>query len=135
MRLGALQALALLAGAVGGCGRADDRDTVRAVTERFFAALEAGDGQAACAQLSTDTRAQLERQEQGECREAIAGLRLEAGSPTRVQVFVTNAKADLSSGETAFLDQGAQGWRLAAIGCTPRAGKPADHPYDCELEA
>jgi hypothetical protein len=41
----------------------------------------------------------------------------------------------LSSGETAFLDQGHEGWRLSAIGCEPENGKPADRPYDCELES
>jgi hypothetical protein len=46
-----------------------------------------------------------------------------------------NAMVELSSGETAFLDQGEEGWRLSAIGCKPEGGKPADRPYDCELES
>jgi hypothetical protein len=105
------------------------------VTEGFFAAVEQGDGAAACARLSVDTRAQLESQEQRQCREAVTGLRLEGGAPTRIEVYETNAKADLPGGQSAFLSLTAQGWRLSAIGCEPEGGKPADRPYDCEIEA
>lgn len=125
----------LLAALAGGCARDGDRDTVEAVTDRFYAALDAGDGATACAQLSTDTRSELESQEQQPCAEAVGSLQLEGGDLERVQVYVTNAKADLASGETAFLSLTSDGWRLSAVGCTPVGGKPADRPYDCELEA
>jgi hypothetical protein len=52
-----------------------------------------------------------------------------------VEVYVTNAKADLESGESAYLLQTQDGWRISAVGCTPEGGKPADRPYDCELQA
>ena len=120
---------------VGGCGRDADRAEVRTVTDRFYAALDGGDGETACAQLSTDTRTELESQEQKPCPEAVTSLQVEGGAPTRVQVYVTNAKADLESGESAFLSKTPEGWRLAAVGCTPQQGKPADIPYDCELQA
>jgi hypothetical protein len=114
----ALAVALVLAAMAGGCGRDGDRDDVQAVTDRFYAALEAGDGETACAQLSTDTRTEVE-----------------GGDLTRVQVYVTNAKADLASGESAFLSYTEDGWRLSAVGCQPVGGKPADRPYDCELEA
>lgn len=128
-------AFASAALALAGCGRGDDVAAAQAVAERFFSALQSGDGEQACAQLSPDTRAELESQEQRSCREAVTELQLEGGRVVRVEVYVTNAKIDLSSGEATFLDQGEEGWRLSAVGCTAEDGKPADHPYDCELQA
>ena len=125
-------AFALLAVLVAGCGA--DRDTARAVTERFVAAAGGGDGDTACAQLTPDTRAALEEQDQRECRVAVTQLKLEPGDVSTVRVYVTNAVVELSSGEAAFLEKGAQGWRLSAVGCTPAKGRPKDEPYDCELE-
>jgi hypothetical protein len=117
-----------------GCGRDGDRAKVRTVTERFFAAVQRGDGASACSQLSPDTRSELESQESKPCARAIAGMGLHGAAITRVQVFITNAKADLAGGESAFLDQGPQGWQLSAAGCKPQGGKPADEPYDCEVQ-
>jgi hypothetical protein len=136
MRVRVLPALVLIVALVGvaGCGRDDDRANVRAVTDRFFAAVEAGDGDLACQQLSPITRSELESQEQRPCREAVTRLGLEGGSVDRVQVYVRNAMVDLSTGDAAFLSQGDEGWRLSALGCTPEAGNPTDSPYDCELQ-
>jgi hypothetical protein len=117
-----------------GCGGGTDTAGVRAVSERFSAAVEAQDGERACAQLSPQTRAQLEKQEQRQCREAITGVRLQPGSVTRVHVYVLNAIVELSNGEAEFLEQGQEGWRLSAVGCTPQKGKPRDQPYDCQVE-
>jgi hypothetical protein len=132
-RLPAIALLLLVLGAAG-CGRESDATTARAVTDTFFAALDADDGERACAQLTPATRAALESQEQTSCREAIAGLDLQGATVARVQVFVTNSLVELTNGETAFLDYGERGWRLSAVGCTS-VGKPADRPFDCELEA
>jgi len=52
-----------------------------------------------------------------------------------VEVFATNAKVDLSSGESAYLSPEPAGWKLSAIGCKPEEGKPRDRPLDCEVEA
>lgn len=128
-------AVALVLATVAGCARDDDREAVQTVTDRFHAAFEADDGAAACAQLSTDTREALESQEQEPCPEAIGSLQIDGGELSRIQVYVTNAKADLTSGESAFLSHTKDGWRLSAVGCQPVGGKPADRPYDCELEA
>jgi hypothetical protein len=122
-------------GVLTACGRDEDRARVRSVTASFFSALERHDDGAACSQLSEDTRTELESQEKQRCPRALHALDLKSGSVTRVQVFVSNAKADLSSGESVFLAQGPNGWRLSAIGCEAQGGKPADRPYDCELQA
>jgi len=121
--------------ALAACGQADDRDQVRSVSERFNRALAHEDGPAACRELSEDTVKSLRSQEKTPCPEAILGLSLEPSRTARVQVFVTSAKVDLVSGESAFLDRSAEGWRLSAIACEPKEGKPADRPYDCELQA
>lgn len=130
-----LGGLALACGLLVGCGQSDDREAVRSVTERFFAAVAAGDGAAACAQLSRDTRAEIEKQAERECREAVLDLRLEGGDPSRVEVYVVSAKVDFASGESAFLSRTQEGWRLSAVGCEPQGGKPADQPFDCAAEA
>jgi hypothetical protein len=41
--------------ALAGCGRGDDQRAVSAVTERFVRAVEAHNGDVACAQLSSET--------------------------------------------------------------------------------
>jgi hypothetical protein len=127
--------LALSALALCGCGRDGDRGAAQLVTERFFAALQGEDGALACAQLSAETRAELESQEGKPCREAIVGLGLQGAGITRVQVFLTNAKADLADGDSVFLGLTSQGWRLSAIGCEPQDDKPADRPFDCTVQA
>jgi hypothetical protein len=128
-----LLAAAVAAVLLGGCGPDADRATARSVTDRFFAALDSGDGEQACSQLSPSTRSELESQEQKPCREAITGLGLDNGSVTSVDVYVINAMVVLSNGEAAFLDEGQEGWRLSAVGCK-QEGLPTNHPYDCDLE-
>lgn len=132
-RIGA--AAAALAVGVAGCGGGAERTGVRVVTERFYSAIRSGDGAAACAALTADTRTELASQEGKPCAQAIGTLDLHPAAVARVQVYITNAKADLAGGETAFLSREADGWRLSAIGCEPQAAKPADRPYDCEAQA
>src|SRR3954447_7853757 len=102
----------LLAPLLAGCAQADDRTAVRATTERFFAALHAKDARAACAALSADTRAELESQEGRSCPRVVTSIQVQGGRTTRVEVDVTNAKVDLSSGESVFLGKTAVGWKL-----------------------
>jgi hypothetical protein len=134
MRPARLPVALLAVAALAGCGQSDDRDTVRATTERFVAAYEADDGETACAALSQDTRTELESQERRPCPEAVSDVELEGGAVTRVHVTLTNAKVDLASGETVFLSEQADGWRISALGCRPE-GPATKTPFDCELEA
>ena len=97
--------------AIAGCGGSANDAAVRGVAGRFLDGVGSGDGKTACAQLSPQTRAELEK-----------------------SVYVLNAMVELTSGETEFLEEGSQGWRLTAVGCTPRAGEPVDQPYDCKLQ-
>jgi hypothetical protein len=136
MRRTPLLVASVVVAAVGlaGCGQSDDRDRVRAITQRFLAAYEADEGATACGALSLDTREELESQESRSCPDAIGEVELEPGAVIGVEIAVTNAKVDLASGESVFLSEQAAGWRISALGCTPQ-GKPADEPFDCELQA
>ena len=126
--------LALLA-LLAGCGTSDDRDQARAVVERFYEAVRAGDGAAACAELGASLLEQVESQTEQQCDEAITRLEYEGGVIVAAEVYITNAKVDLGTGESAFLGREDDGWKLTAIGCKAAKGKPADRPFECEVEA
>jgi hypothetical protein len=117
-----------------GCGQSDDREAVRATTQQFLAAYAADRDEAACQTLSSDTVKELESQEGAPCPEAIGKVELDGGNVAQVEVSVTNAKVDLGTGESVFLSEQADGWKITALGCRS-AGKPADEPFDCELTA
>ena len=135
MRRTPLIVLLLLCLGAAGCGRAGDREQATGVAERFLAAVAAGDASVACGLLADDTRKALEDEEQKSRREAIGAVRLEASQPAAVDLYLTNAEAVLDDGEHVFLSQTADGWRIAAAGCTTGEGPPADVPMKCELEA
>jgi hypothetical protein len=128
-------ALVLMAAAVAGCGQGTNRDTVRAVTDRFYAAVDDHDGALACAQLSQDTLKQLEQDEKATCAKAVEALGLAGAPVTRVEVYVTNAKVDLANGASAFLEDTATGWKLSALGCRPSQGDPHEQPLGCAVES
>jgi hypothetical protein len=122
----------LLALALAGSGTTDRENDAGAVAQRFHAALEAGDGQAACAQLNQETASKLESQEKKPCEEAILSLDLpKGGTVADSRVYVTSAFTTLAEGGSDFLDEGPDGWRVSAAGCEPTA---PSQPYDCELE-
>jgi hypothetical protein len=117
---------------LAGCGTAEREDDVAAVAERFHAALEAGDGVAACEELSEETASKLERQEKRPCEEAILALELPKGGTVAYRrVEQGSAVTRLAEGGTDFLDEGAEGWKISAAGCEPTL---PEQPYDCELE-
>jgi len=122
----------LLALALAGCGTADRENDAATVAERFHAALESGDGQAACDELSEETTSKLEQQEKKPCEEAILSLELpKGGSVVDARVYQTSALAQRAEGGSDFLDKGPDGWTVSAAGCEPTA---PDQPYECELE-
>jgi hypothetical protein len=122
----------LLALGLPGCGTADREHDAAAVAERFHAALEARDGEAACTELNPETASKLEQQEKKPCEEAILMLELpRGGSVVDARVYVTSALAQRAEGGSDFLDRGPDGWMVSAAGCAPTA---PEQPYDCELE-
>jgi hypothetical protein len=127
--------LAVAALLAGGCGRSDDRAAARATAERFYAAIRADDGTAACEQLSEDTRSQLESQSGQACEDVITRLEYEGGSIAGVEVYATSAKVELSSGENDFLSEEDGRWLIDALACQAEHGKPRDRPFECEVTA
>jgi hypothetical protein len=122
----------LLALTLVACGTADRERDAAAVSQRFHAALESGDGQAACEELSEETASKLEQQEGEPCEEAILGLELPRGGTVTVRrVEERSAYTELSAGGADFLDEGPEGWEISAAGCRPTAH---DQPYECVLE-
>ena len=125
-------AVALLAAALCACGRAGDRQTVGAIAVQFYAAVDRHDGVRACTLLSADTRKALEEQESEPCEKAVEHLDLTGGPVGSVGVYSTEAAVELRGGDTVFLQDTKEGWRIAAAGCRPSGH---EEPADCELEA
>ena len=131
-RARAATAALLAALLLGGCGTAADQDQARGAAERLYAAAQAGDGEAACRELSEDARLELESQEEAPCPEAILELSLQGERAGRVEVFSNEAAVHLADGDTVFLDETTDGWRVSALGCT---GQTPDTPAECEAQA
>jgi hypothetical protein len=128
MRLAGLLAISVLL--LAGCGRGGDRATVRGIAEGFYGAVARHDGAAACARLSSDARQALEQQESMPCARAVVHLKLSGRRAHIVRVYSTDAAVELIDGDTVFLQDTNQGWRVDAAGCRPqKRGEPAQ----CEV--
>jgi hypothetical protein len=130
-----LLVLLVLPAVLAGCGTSDDKVQARTVVERFYDAVRHDDASTACAQLSESLTEQVESQTGQSCEGVITRFDYEGGAVVGARVFITSAKVDLRSGETAFLSREDAGWKLSAIACKPTQGKPADRPMDCEVAA
>lgn len=114
-----------------GCGPADREAALIEVSDSFHAALQGDDGDAACEQMSANAVETLEFQEQSPCGEAVLTLDLPAGArASSAEVYVTSGYADLPGPDVAFLEDGPDGWKITAAGCSP---KSPDRPFQCEL--
>ena len=120
---------------LAGCGQSANRDTVRAVTDRFYSAVENHDVATACAQLAEPTVKTLEQDEKATCTKAVGELGLSPARITKVEVYVNNAKVDLANGASAYLENTKDGWRISALGCRPTEGDPEEQPQSCAVES
>jgi hypothetical protein len=123
--------LCLPAAALAGCGTSADRDQSRAAVQALYAAVQRHDGAAACAQMSPSLRQQIVHDSGSRCAKAVLDFDLHGGRPTAVEVYADAAEVRLAGGDTAFLGDTQQGWRVQAVGCRPQ-GKG---PYECEAAA
>jgi hypothetical protein len=128
----ALAGLAVVALALCACGRSGDRRTIEAVATQFYAAAEHHDGARACALLSSDTRKKLEQQESERCAKAIEKVGLNGGPVASASVYSVQAVVELRGGDTVFIEDTKEGWRVSAAGCRPTGH---GHPADCDLES
>ena len=123
----------LAAVAIGGCAGGGDDEAASLTAERFYAAVAARDGAAACEQLGQRTLEALEHDETSPCPEAVLSLELSGSDAESATVWITSARVRLRQGDTVFLDETPSGWRVAAAGCKPRPGE--EQPYECEVES
>ena len=109
--------------ALAGCGTAGDKRAVESVAERFYAAVQNHDGQAACSLLGSEPPA---------CASAVTKLKLRGGRVSSVSVYATSAQARFDSGDVVFLGFTRDGWKIDAVGCRPA---PSGGPMNCEQES
>jgi hypothetical protein len=111
-----------------GCGSAGVDP--EAVAVDFYHAVANQQAAAACALLAPQTVEELEQSAQAPCVEALARQDIPtAGAPIATERFGNQAQVRLD-GDTVFLAEFDDGWRIVAAGCIPR--EPL--PYDCVLE-
>ncbi|TNY35872.1 hypothetical protein [Thermomonospora catenispora] len=124
----AVSALLTVAAVAAACS-VRDAGAAEAATA-LFAAVQRGDGRAACAALSPKAVSSVETGG-SRCPERILTLGLRGGPIHDVRVWGDRAR--LRAGEdTVFLVRlSGLGWKVAAAGCRPRPGRP----YDCDVEA
>lgn len=123
----------LLLTPLAGCATSDERDGARATVERFYEAVRADDGTAACEELGEGLLEQVAAQTRQSCPGVITRFDYEGGEVVGTEVYITAAKVDLSGGESVFLSREDAGWKLSALACKAEKGKPADRPWECEV--
>jgi hypothetical protein len=126
-RVPVLMVCVLVVGATG-CGTSADRDQARSAAQTLYAAVQRHDGAAACAQMSPSLRAQLVDDEGSPCARAVLKLKLQGRRPAAVRVYADAAEVRLAGGDTVFLGDTREGWRVEAVGCRPHG----PGPYECE---
>jgi hypothetical protein len=124
-------ALALVAlVALAGCSSSADGEA-RQAADDFYAAVEARDGAAACALLTSTTREELQQAAGSPCDKAILEEDLpRVSGAERVKVYDTMAQVRYAE-DTVFLTRIADSWRVLAVSCTRR---PGERPYDCQVK-
>ena len=126
----ALSVVGLLCSACGGAGAADEPAAPQGVAVRFHAAVSQGDGEGACALLAPETRRELVQTARRACARAVVAEEIpDAGAVRQSHRFGTQAQVRLE-GDTVFLGEFADGWRVVAAACTPREVLP----YDCRVK-
>jgi hypothetical protein len=128
----AVVALTAIAALASGCGTAADRTQARDAAQRLYAAVQQHDGATACAQMTPALRQQvITDQSESRCEKAVLRLSLHGSRARTVRVYATSAEVQLDHGDTVFLGDTQQGWRVEALGCKPRGNEP----YDCLEQA
>jgi hypothetical protein len=121
--------LVALAVMVSGCGGPAGR-AISGVAESFHRAVSAHNGAAACRLLAPSTAQEVAQVSDSRCAAGILTQELPpAGASVAVRRFGTQAQVRLR-GDTVFLAEFAQGWRVVAAGCVPRPPRP----YDCQVQ-
>jgi hypothetical protein len=97
----------------------------------FYSAVSHRRGGLACRQLAPETRREVVQTEKTPCRTAILHASIpQPGHLLGVQRFGNLAQVR-SGNDTAFLAEFPDGWKIFAVGCSPR--RPL--PYECEVKS
>ncbi|GAB2619822.1 hypothetical protein Aab01nite_33990 [Paractinoplanes abujensis] len=112
-----------------GCATVGERErTAAELALRLLTAVDAGDGEAACAVLAPGTVRTVAEDEP--CPQAILDKDLpRPGTVVETSVYGQWAQVELDD-DTVFLGAFPGGWRVVAAGCTPQASRP----YVCTVE-
>jgi hypothetical protein len=112
-----------------GCGSGES-SAVENAAQRFEAAVAARDAATACLMLGSAARSQIESSAGKPCVDAWAGERVPVGGHVaRVRAYGSMAIVELDA-DTIFLAKYADGWRITAADCAPKANKP----FDCQIK-
>ncbi len=124
--------------AVAGCAGAPSSPAAVDAAEAFYAAVTAGDGEAACALLLPDAAEAAADDADAPCAEALTAsdvgeeLASRADGQGEAEVHVAGRQAQvLFAADTVFLTRSGDGWVVTAAGCDA----VPDRPYDCEVQA
>lgn len=130
-RLGTLTLLSICGLVLGGCDSAGQRDSAAsAAATGFERLLSSDDAKGLCRALAPETRGALEESGKADCEKAIAAQKIPLGGEIRgTDVYGRQARVVLEM-DTLFLSRFADGWKVVAAGCVPRA----DQPYQCTLQ-
>ncbi|MFF4173330.1 hypothetical protein [Streptomyces sp. NPDC001744] len=132
MRIPVLVAVAAAVLLLGACGASPARrDGASRAALSFEESLASGAYGTACGLLAPDSREQLEEDGSRSCERALAERKLPRGRTVRsVDVYGRQALLRMD-GETLFLSQFDDGWRVTAAGCVPEKD---DSPHHCALK-
>jgi hypothetical protein len=101
------------------------------VAGMFYRAVARHQGGLACRQLAPQTRQEVAQTEKAPCSAAILQEDLPAqGRVVDVQRFGHQVQVR-GRGDTAFLAEFPNGWKVVAVSCTPRRSRP----YDCQVKS
>jgi hypothetical protein len=116
--------------ALTGCGAPPASGAAR-VAGMFYRALSDGHSRLACRQLAPETLHDVVQTAGAPCRTALLREDIpEQGRVLEVERFGNQAQVR-GSGDTAFLSEFPDGWKVIAIGCSPRHPLP----YDCVVKS
>lgn len=115
--------------AVGGCGGSTDTAPASDVASKFVSALAADDSATACSLLAPQAVRRITALRPEGCAQALPTLGLPADRPDAVEVWSDTAQIR-TRGDTLFLREFAEGWRVVGAGCVPHG----DEPYECKVD-
>lgn len=129
-------AVIVLVLAASACAPAHEREAAAQAVRAFYAAVDAGDGEAACAVLAPGVVDTVEQDAGVPCADAVTSGDL--GDELAARASVEDVTVQRAGGQaqarttddTVFLAASGDAWVVTAAACDPQPPRP----YDCALE-